>query len=213
MWGLKNISSLEETPLDDEDYFRMLLSFDRATLSDGSLFYRGRAYDPANKPAESICDFAPHKTIHREIRVDRSNPYEIYIPCKRGEWAHFILTRGGATELAGMTLDEEDVLLKQSSTLAEVAERQAKIRRLKHKSPSHRQTKRRAPPVKLDREDKAAARVRATENLKRAIGYGVSSTPDALRSPKSAHKAKWAQQMEAERVERLRALRKRKGLL
>ncbi len=212
LFGLKHISALEVSPLDDDEYFRMLLGFDKAKLIDGTLFYKDRAYEPTNHSAESICESAPHKTVHKEIRVDRSNPYELYIVNKRGEWANFTLSRGGAAELAGMTLDEEDLLAERSAHLADAAERQERVHRIRKRSASSKQKRKRVAPVALDRQDKSAARARATDAFKRTLGYGPAGSAKGHPSKKPVRKETWAQQVEKERAERIMALRKRKGL-
>ena len=211
LWGLKNLTGLKRPPLTDKDIYRLLLSADSATISNGVLRYRNRAYNPANDPATEICEHSPRRATKIKIKVERSTPFELFIPCKHGDWAQFRITEGGAAELLGVTLDEEEALAPVSRLLAATADHEAKVARVTRKSTHPKaEGRRRGRPVAVDREEQYAAAVQETADVKAHLKGQRSPTRLAAKRPSAIER--WKELAEAERLQAVETSRKRLGL-
>jgi len=213
LWGLKNITGLRRPPVSDEDIYRMLLSVNHATLSNGTLRYRNRIYDPANGAATAICEHSRRRATRIMIRIDKSAPFELFIPGKRGDWAHFRISEGAAEELSGVTIDEEQALAPVAKFLHATAEHEARVVRVT-KDASHSKTKGRgrSTPVALDRKAQYAAAAQETAEMK-AVLTGKQHTPVGKISKEPPATERWKDYAEQERLRAVEATRKRQGLL
>src|ERR1017187_7123429 len=168
--GLQNITGLRTAPFIEDDYRRLLLSVDTASIANKTLRYKTRAYLPANEAAYDLAARSTSRAKQVSIRVDRTGPYEIFIPTARGTWAQFRISPGGANELVGLSLDEEEALSSTTALLTARAEHGARVDRLAAKSASSkRSTKRMEPAIKLDKREQIDARNRETADLKRQL--------------------------------------------
>lgn len=134
LWGCKHISGLRMPPLSDDDYQRLLLSSDTANIAKGVLRYKSRPYLPTNEVAFDIAEKSTARAKQVPVRVDKSDPQEIFISRDGGDWARFHLTLGGATELAGLALDEEEAFANAGARLWARAEHQSRIKRVADKN-------------------------------------------------------------------------------
>ncbi|MFS0756118.1 hypothetical protein ABC383_15650 [Noviherbaspirillum sp. 1P10PC] len=110
LWGLKNITGIDSPPLTDADYQRLLLSTDKATLANGSIMYRGRKYLPMNAAAERQARLSSSRRREVSIKVDRSDPVELYAPNGDDDWPLWRVNAAGLQELQEITQEEEDFL-------------------------------------------------------------------------------------------------------
>lgn len=200
LWGLGNITALRRPPLSDEDFYRMLMSTDYATISDGVLRYPKRDYYPVNDAATEICERSPRRRSRIMIRVDKGAPYELFIPRLRGEWAHFRITEGAAMELAGVTLDEEEALVPASKFLADTADHEARVLRVVRQSSSmDGRTRKRSKPILLNRSARNLAAAQETSEIKRALtGKEQAPTDNVPRKPPIYER--WKEFAETERL-------------
>jgi putative transposase len=212
LWGLENVTGLRRPPLSDEDFYRMLMSTDYATLSDGVLRYPKRDYYPVNEAAKEICERSPRRRSRIMIKIDKGAPYELFIPRLRGEWAHFRITEGAATELAGVTLDEEEALVPASKYLVATADHEARVRRIARQSSSmDGKTRKRSKPILLNRSARNLAAAQETSEIKRALTRKEQAPIDNVpRKPPISER--WKELAERERLRAVDATRKRQGL-
>lgn len=212
LWGLKQISGLRSPPLTEADYRRLLLSVDTASISNGVLRYKSRPYLPENEAAFDLAAKSTARARQIDIRLDRTNPYEIEVPTSRGDWALFRITDGAASELAGLTLDEEEALTSQNARLWARAEHQALIERVAAKSPKT------VPPKKnsvratvVDKKRQLAIRAQETANLKDTL-TGQSPPPHPAPSlGQTTQKDDWQEIEEQERLRNLERIRQHRS--
>lgn len=209
LWGLDNVTGLRSPPLTDEDYHHLLLSTDTASISNGILRYKNRPYEPANEPAFDIAAKSTRKAKSVSVRVDKSDPYEIFIPNARGEWASFLITTGGAAELGGLTLDEEEALAPQSARLWARSEHEGKRARVAARGAKAKRSPKRAPAVKVDRQQQTRARLQATDDMKRKLTGDVPIKTTTAKS--SSPTVDWEQVEEQERLRNLELIRKHRS--
>jgi len=210
LWGLKNITGLRKAPLTDEDYKKLLLSTDKASISNGVLKYKQRPYLPNNEAAYELGAKSSTKAKSIDIRLDKTNPNEIYVVTTRREWALFKISPGAAKELSGITLDEEDILSNQTARLWAQAEHRSRVERVTAKSiKSKNATKIKGPIIKLDKLDLLAARQKETAVMKQKL---VGSEPSIKHEPEAATPtSNWIELEELERLKNLEMIRKHRG--
>lgn len=203
LWGLSHITGLRSAPFSDEDYQRMLLSSDKASISDGVLRYKRRAYLPANEVAIELVRRSPRKTSAVDVRLDKTVPTEILISRKHGGWAKFLMTGGDAKDIEGISLDEEEAFSDSTARLWARAELKGRRVRVAAKS-TRKNTPRRgtAPPTRVSKSDQQDARYRETAKLKSRLH---ATRPVELDSevPEPKSRMKW---VEVEKEERARML-------
>jgi hypothetical protein len=193
--------------------YRLLLSVDYATLSNGVLRYRERVYNPANSPATGICENSPLRATRIKIKIDKSAPYELYIPNKRGTWAHFKISEGGAAEISGVTLDEEEILAPNYKLLYASAEHEARLARVMNNDKrSKTKTGVRAPLIKLSRKDRNAAAAEESDELKSVLSR-TQQRPLEATTQKPPSTETWKRYAEEDRLRSIEVTRRRHGLL
>jgi len=74
LWGQKHISGLNRPPYNDEDYQRMLLGTDKASIAGGTLNYKRLTYHPDNAIAKAILLRSGKGAKQVKIRIDKSHP-------------------------------------------------------------------------------------------------------------------------------------------
>lgn len=208
IWGRENITGLRKAPFLDEDYKRLLLSTDSGSLGGGVLRYRQRPYLPINELAFEMANNSTNRAKSVSVRVDKSEPSEVYIVNSQGQWADFAITQGAASEIAGLTLDEEELLLPQSALLWARSDHESRVRRVtslgsKAKSP--------VPKAKsaTDVVQKVQNDMRASETtaMKAALtGKSTSTEMDAALDPRQDDK--WLKHEECDHLKALETIRK-----
>jgi len=212
LWGLKHIAGLRSPPLTEADYRRLLLSVDTANISSGVLRYKSRPYLPANEAAVDLAAKSTTRARQIGIRLDKTYPYEIEVPTPRGDWAIFRITIGAASELAGMSLDEEEALASQNARLWARAEHQARVERVTAKSAKAAPSKkRRVQATVVDRQEQLATRARETADLKgKLTGQSSPLRLDEITTP-STPVEDWQKIEEQERLRNLELIRQHRS--
>ncbi len=210
LWGAQNITGLRKAPHTDEDYKKLLLSIGKASISNGVLKYKQRPYLPNNEAAYEVGAKSSTKVKSIDIRLDKTNPNEIYVVTARREWALFKISSGAAKELSGITLDEEDVLSSQTAKLWAQAEHQSRVERVTAKSLKLNSV---AKPIdsviKLDKLDLLNARQKETVEMKQKL---VGNAPFLKLEPEAAPSvSNWIELEEQERLKNLEIIRKHRG--
>lgn len=177
-WGLDNLTGLRSPPFSDDDYYRLLLSTDTATLSKRVLLYHSRAYRPADLLARKLIVTSTGRRKKVEVRVDKTEPSRIFVPTGHHAWATFEMTDGAMQELHGVTLDEEDALAASASQLWATAEHDARRTRVAHRAADSRRRSPRHAPVVDDPQTQRALRAEETAALKQQLN-GANAPHDA----------------------------------
>lgn len=167
VWGLKNITGLRSPPYSEEDYHRMLLSSDKASISGGVLRYKTRAYHPANEAAIDYIRRSPRGKSSIDIRLDKTLPTEIMIPSRHGEWAKFVMGAGDARDIDGISLDEEEAFATVNARLWARSDHES--RRIRVAAKSIKPVKKGTNRIKAEHvpyADQRKARYRETAMLK-----------------------------------------------
>jgi hypothetical protein len=210
LWGLQNITGLRKAPLTDEDYKKLLLSTGKASISNGVLKYKQRPYLPNNEAAYEVGAKSSTKAKSVDIRLDKTNPNEIYVVTTRREWALFKISPGAAKELSGITLDEEEILSTQTAKLWAQAEHRSRVERVTAKSIKSKNAKKlEVPVITLNKLDLLAARQKETAVMKQKL---VGSEPSIKHEPEAATPtSNWIELEELERLKNLEMIRKHRG--
>ena len=106
-----------------------------------------------------------------DIRVDRSiaGPHEVWVNDKSGRRARFEVTPQGAREMAGVTVQENEVLTPMADLRVAEADHEMRRRRVVEHSGGVRSARKHKPAVKLNRQEQLQAQKRETEDLKRGL--------------------------------------------
>jgi hypothetical protein len=212
LWGLENVTGLRSAPLSEEDYYRLLLSTDGASISNGIVTYKSRPYVPANEPARELARQSTRQAKPIKIRLDETIPTEILVPARQKDWAKFVMTPGAANEISGMTLDEEEALAGRTSRLWARADHAARVDRIAGKAEKRSSSGRgKKPAPKPPREEQIAARNQETTRMKKQL-HGIASPPsqDSPSHPEQASQD-WARLEEEERLRNLALIRQHRN--
>ena len=212
LWGLKHIAGLRAPPLTEADYRRLLLSVGTASLASGVLRYKSRPYLPVNEAALNLAAKSTRRPKQIGIRLDTTYPYEVKVPTLRGNWAVFQITTGAASELAGLSLDEEEALAAQNAILWARAEHQARVERVVEKGKKNSSFKKRsARATVVDKQQQLAARAQESADLKAKL----TGQPFPLRSGETTTSSTlsedWQKIEEQERLRNLELIRQHRN--
>ena len=211
LWGLENITGLRKAPFTDDDYKRMLLATDKASVAGGVLRYRKRPYLPTNEIAAEMAAKSPTRARQVDVRVDKTDPSEIFVVNTQGQWAAFGVTRGGSSEIAGLTLDEEELLSPQTSILWARSENESRIHRVQTISTKGKPKSTATNLVaRAGKNEQSAMRASETNALKTALAGNITRSGE-LPSAGSAKLDEWSRYEEEERLRTLEMIRKQRG--
>jgi hypothetical protein len=213
IWGLKNITGLRSAPLSEDDYYRLLLSSDKASIANGVLSYKSRPYLPDNEQAAELARLSTGRAKAVGIRLDKSLPTEVLVPSDQGNWARFVMTEGVAKEIAGLSLDEEEALASRTSCLWARAEHAGRIARLKAKNEKRPPSRKGgSTAAKLPKAEQMAARAQETARMKKGL-LGKGSAPNEEQPRTEGHTATtdWARLEEEERLRSLALIRQHRN--
>lgn len=210
LWGLKNITGLRMAPLTDKDYQRLLLSSDTASISNGILRYKQRAYQPDNEAAFDIAAKSTSRSKSIDIRLDKTYPHEIFVVNSRREWASFQITPGAANELSGMSLDEEEAMSPQRSMIWAQSEHKSQVERVTKKgAKTKRSPKQSGTAIKVSKQQQIQARQEETADMKRKL-VGDIRSPET-NTDDTSETSDWAQIEEQERLNNLKLIRQHRS--
>lgn len=230
LWGLKHITGLRTAPFSDADYRRMLLSVDTASIANGVLRYRSRPYLPANEAASEIAAASTTRAKAIAIRLDKTDPHEVCVADARGQWAVFRMTLGAASEIAGLTLDEEEAFAEHTARLWARADHASRLERVTAKNTkssaktpakTSRNSSSRVLPIQLNKQQQLQAREKETADMKRKLtGQPIraKSKPDGnadaapASSTQGLHEVQdWATLEARERLQNLELIRRHRS--
>lgn len=209
LWGLANITGLRTAPFSDDDYKRLLLSTDSASLAAGVLRYRQRPYLPANEAAAEMAMMSATRSKSIKVRVDKTDPSEVFVVDAQGKWAAFKITPGGENEIAGLTLDEEEILSSQTSMLWARSEHQSRVRRVASLSPGGKtKTSKSKSPETVPQKEQNALRASETAAMKATLTGKAARAEleDAVESTSE----EWMKVEEAERLAMIALISKKR---
>jgi hypothetical protein len=209
LWGLKNITGLAFPPLTDQDYQKLLLASDKASIASGILRYKKRSYLPENEAAIEFASRSIARSTAIDIRLDKENPIIVFVVNDRGTWASFKMTQGSENELACLTLDEEDLLASKNAQLWALSDYQSRVNRVaakvkeqQSKGPTSSRT------FSTDKEKKTLLEKHETTNLKMNLVGKIKKTVPAV---EETDESDWTVFEERERLRNLEAIRKHRG--
>lgn len=227
LWGLRHITGLRSAPFSEDDYHRLLLSTDKASLANGVLSYKNRPYLPDNEPAAELALHSTRRPRRVDVRLDKTMPTQVLIPNAQGTWARFKMSDGVANEIAGVSLDEEEAMSGHTALLWARAEHEGRVARVTAKvakrtssgkadakgpATSRTQaTKRRPPAAQLPRAEQTAARNIETANMKAKL-HGTPAIPSTDADLQEAVSTPdWIRVEEEERQRNLALIRKHRN--
>ena len=128
-------------------------------------------------------------------------------------WAAFQVTRGGESEIAGLTLDEEEALSPQNALLCARSEHKSRIERVAAKSRKSSKTAGTSstPAVKVERNEKISLREKETATMKRRLVGATTQTEEVPETGKTPDTKGWAIYEEQERLRNLDLIRKHRS--
>lgn len=213
LWGLKNISGLRVPPFSDQDYRRLLLASDVASIANGVLRFKKRAYLPTNEAAIDITSNSTRRARQLGIRLDFTDPIEVFVVTQRGVWAAFQVTRGGESEIAGLTLDEEEALSPQNALLCARSEHESRIERVvaKSRKSGKKASTSSTPTVKVGRTEQISLREKETATMKRRLVGTATQREEPSVTDKTPDTNDWAIYEEQERLRNLDLIRKHRS--
>lgn len=208
LWGLKNLTGLRRAPLADADYQRLLLASDKASIANKMLRYRGRTYKPVNEAASALANRSAARPRQVDVRLDKTEPFDIHVPNRQNEWATFRITTGGEAELFGLSLDEEEALSDQEARLWARSDHDSRLERVSKASAKKTNKKPTASPVRAaNRSQQEALRVQESSDVKHKITRGKAHKTKETDVAAPPHDD-WKKIEEEERLKSLDAVRR-----
>jgi len=173
-WGVHNLTELHSPPFTDDDYRRLLLPTDTASIGNRCLKYKGRTYLPVNERAYEMAIRSTLRAKKAAVRLDKTSPFTIWVPTLSGLWAEFGINEAGRNQLKGLTLQEAEALSGTEALLWAKSENKSRIDRLTTKKLSKKRAQKiRESVVILERSSKTQARIIETAEMKEQIGTNV----------------------------------------
>ena len=210
LWGLKHLTGLRSAPLGEEDYYRLLLSTDKASIANGVLLYKTRPYLPDNEQAAELARMSTRRSKSIDIRLDKTQPTTILVPGTQGTWAQFQMTPGASNEIAGLALDEEEAMSSHIALLWARAEHEGRVTRVAAKSVNRTPRRQGIPSAaKLPRTTQITARNQETARMKAELLGLPQSFPET--QEEAAAESDWRRLEEEERQRNLALIRKHRG--
>lgn len=237
LWGLQHITGLRSAPLSEDDYERLLLSRDKASIANGVLSYKSRPYLPDNEQAADLARHSTKRPKSVDVRLDKTLPTQIYVPTAQGTWARFQMSAGVATEIAGISLDEEEAMASRTALLWARADHEGRIARLSKRNAKRPPSPMAAAPksasgpnladidartsgpaakprtgqpaaANLPQDQQAAARNKETARMKADLRGKSEDLPLDASAQEEAAAREWVQMEAEERQRNLAAIRK-----
>lgn len=229
LWGLRHITGLRSAPLSEDDYHRLLLSTDKASIANGVLSFKSRPYLPDNEPAADLARHSTRRPKSLEVRLDKTLPTHLLVPNIHGAWARFQMSAGAAQEIAGISLDEDEAMAGHTALLWARADHEGRITRVAAQAAKRTSSRKaaaagpksnrskvptdRRAAAQLPRAEQIAARNKETARMKAALlGQPHAPAGDAdLQEGSSA--PDWRRMEDEERQRNLALIRKHRNRL
>ena len=210
LWGLEHITGIQSPPLTDDDYRRLLLGVDKATLGNGYVTYRSRKYLPANAAARKRAKASTSRRRSIDIKVYRSDPVEIYEPTGSEEWPLWRINAVGLQDLRDTTLEEEDGLVESDRLLVATTRNDSLISELQRKPKrTRRPSTPGAPEAPISEAEAARRRASESQDLKRGL-LGAQPPKQRPTPPKSPVTQSAEAIEEEERLATIAAMQRRR---
>lgn len=214
VWGLENITGLRSAPLSEDDYYRMLLSSDKASIANGVLSYKSRPYLADNEQGVELLRRSTKRPTAVDIRLDKTFPTTLFVPTRQGLWAQFRMAPGAANEIAGISLEEEEALAAHTALLWARSDHEGRVARVAAKG-AKPSTPRKGNPgaAKLPKAEQTAARNQETARMKEKLhGKPQGDTQELSQDGNSgAVPTDWLALEEEERLRSLELIRKHRN--
>lgn len=209
LWGLTNIIGLRKAPYSDGDYKRLLLATDMASIASGVVRYRGRPYLPLDEASFDLAAKSTNRAKQVTVRIDKTDPHELFVVTSQGNWACFGITRGGGNEIAGLTLDEEESLASHTSLLWAKTAHDSRLGRVASLSSKSIPASVFARPLTQEsNKTLQSSRAEQTDLVKRALNETGEKTANNISQNVTASLLDWERIEEEERLGKLDAVRK-----
>ncbi|MGB4811900.1 MAG: hypothetical protein WBP13_05410 [Methylophilaceae bacterium] len=205
LWGQKHISGLNRPPYSDEDYQKMLLGTDKASIAGGTLNYKRLTYRPDNATAKAMLLRSGKRAKPVKIRIDKSHPEQVYVETSHQEWACWKLTSGALNSFRGMTLDEIDQLREQGAMLYDVAKNDPQVIDLQN---TIKRTKSQKNTGEITLAESRQARKDETLEIKKALLGHKQILPKETIIQSKPNIEPWEELAQAERNRKLHILSK-----
>lgn len=213
LWGLKNITGIRSAPLSEDDYYRLLLSRDKASMANGVLTYKRRPYLAANEAAAGLAQRSTGRAKAIDVRLDKTLPTELLVPSDQGIWAKFVMTAGAANEIAGLSLDEEQAFADQTALLWARADHEGRVARVTAKNEKRPSTRKAATTAaKLAKKEQIAARNQETAQMKeQLLGRPLATSSESSQQEVAINASDWTRLEEEERLRNLELIRRHRN--
>jgi hypothetical protein len=227
LWGLRHITGLRSAPLSEDDYHRLLLSTDKASIANGVLSYKSRPYLPDNEPASELARYSTRRPRRVDVRLDKTLPTQVLVPNVHGNWARFQMSGGAANEIAGISLDEEEAMAGHTALLWARADHEGRVARVAAKTAKRtssgktaakgpapdrdKAVKGRPAPGQLPRAEQIAARNKETARMKADLHGKPFHAPTDADAQDASSISDWRRMEEEERQRNLALIRKHRN--
>lgn len=227
LWGLRHITGLRSAPLSEDDYQRLLLSTDKASIANGVLSYKSRPYLPDNETAAELARHSTRSPRRVDVRLDKTLPTQVLVPNVHGNWARFQMSGGASNEIAGISLDEEDAMADHTALLWARADHKGRVARVAAKTAKRMSsgktgakgltpdremaTKGRPAAGPLSRAEQLAARNKETALMKADLHGKSFQAPTDVDRQEASSTPDWRRMEEEERQRHLALIRKHRS--
>lgn len=227
LWGLRHITGLRSAPLSEDDYHRLLLSTDKASIANGVLSYKSRPYLPDNEPAAELARNSARRPKRVDVRLDKTLPTQLLVPNVHGTWARFQMSGGATNEIIGISLDEEEAMAGHTALLWARADHDGRVARVAAKTTkrtssggmaveapapgSDKAVKGRSSADQLPLAEQINARNKETARLKADLHGKPLQAPADVDPQDASSKLDWRRVEEEERQRNLAVIRKHRS--
>lgn len=227
LWGLRHITGLRSAPLSEDDYHRLLLSTEKASIANGVLSYKSRPYLPDNEPAAELARNSTRRPRRVDVRLDKTLPTQLLVPNVHGTWARFLMSGGATNEIDGISLDEEEAMAGHTALLWARADHDGRVARVAAKTTKRTSSggaaveapasgrkkaiKGRSAADQLPLAEQINARNKETARLKADLLGKPLQAPTDIDPQDASSKLDWRRVEEEERQRNLAEIRKHRS--
>lgn len=205
LWGLKNITGIDASPLSSKDLQMLLLETDKVTAKDGVLHYRGYIYEPRNATSRRVAALWSKNSRQVEVRVDKSDPHDLHLWSNQ-QWTAFARRKGQELGIGPLTAEDVELTAPIATHLNAKSEYTSRIGRLKKaQPPSSPKVKSVAVSAQKQRELRAqeAAVVKSQLGSQRTHTHAKTQSEGA----KPARAPSWQQREQNELARQMKSIR------
>jgi transposase InsO family protein len=201
LWGLRELTGAARPPFTDQDYMKLTMIPDEASLTNGELHWKGLRYLAANASAKRARGKHTGKSSKVPILRDGSFPEELY-QATGNDWSVWSLDQAGRRTLQRIVFEEYDALSEHRGMVPAMSKNQRDIRELKNPrgaAPSKHAKAKGAPTTR-------EVGVRESARVEEKLGLSESG-PSRRRAPEpKGDFARGASRRQAHELKLLRSL-------